>query len=67
MLNGVLIGILVYLSDGISCNTNMQFFLKFHLKNQHTYCLHSTRNLLFSYEVICITRQKDKVEQLPNL
>ena len=76
VLNGVLIGILVYLRDGInistwnhrSCNTNMQFFLKFHLENQHTYCLYSTRNplTLFSYEVICITRQIDKVEQLPN-
>ena len=28
---------------------------------------YSTPNPLFSYEVICITRQKDKVEQLPNL
>ena len=75
VLNGVLIGILVYLSNGInistwnhiSCNTNTQFLLKFHLENQHTYCLYSTQNPLFSYEVICITRQKDKVEQLPNL
>ena len=25
------------------------------------------RNSLFSYEVICITRQKDKVQQLPDL
>ena len=76
VLNGVLIGILVYLSEGInistwnhiSCNTNTQFFLKFHLKNQHTYYLqYSTWNPLYSYEVICITRQKDKVEQLPDL
>ena len=47
LLNGVLIGILVYSIDRInistwnhrSCKTNTQFFLKFHLENQHTYCL----------------------------
>ena len=38
------------------------FFLKFQLENQHAYY---TWNL--SYEVICITRQKYKVEQLPIL
>ena len=39
------------------------FFLKFQLGNRHVY--YALWNALSSYKVICITRQKYEVEQLP--